>query len=180
MEHVKEQSVSRQDNLSERGVSRNKKSRKGSHHEGASVKAASVDLIAASNELIRNVNSCLEGERAEYLVQYTYQKAGTANCNQILQLFLNEIRCVDEQKRKAASAFVWVLKQCIDEQYGPTYGEENDAQEIALLANKFVLAVHPKYKGQAPFSFEVFIDLTEIFFLWLYRRKLTKYMIREV
>lgn len=101
--------------------------------------------MAVSNELIRNVNSCLEGERAEYSVQYSYHKAGTTNCNQILQLFLNELRSIDEHKRKAASAFVWVLKQCIDELYGRSYCEENDAQEIALLANKFVLDVHPKY-----------------------------------
>lgn len=49
-----------------------------------------------------------------------------------------------------------------------------------MLANKFVLDVQPKYEREAPFSFEVLIDLTEIFFLWLYRRKLTKYMIREM
>lgn len=68
-----------------------------------------------------------------------------------MQLFLNDCRTLDDNRKGVVSAFLWLLNECIRENMGETYAENNDASSIPLLANK-LLDTHQKFLSVFPAS----------------------------
>lgn len=82
-----------------------------------------------------------------------------------------------EAARQIVSGFLWLLQKSLED-IEPNFCERNNASDIVNVASLLVDEKRDEYGKEFPVSRELMIQLTMIFFQWLYRHRYTDHIIK--
>jgi hypothetical protein len=74
---------------------------------------------------------------------------------------------------------LWFVKKSVNDSYGESYCEKNNANEIINICNELVNIKRDQYLAVFPVEKDLLIKIIFIFFEWLYKNKYTDHIIEE-